>query len=123
MTGKVKSKTSLDAILTFSVALIFVVIRVALDSMSTEDIVEPMDVSINLKNPSNIKNGGRTRLGAFTEDIFTMFLFFFFILQTVGIRCANNISRGDHFMSLYFYLGFQFILEMKWIISTWMHVL
>lgn len=77
MTVKVKSTTSLNVILTFSVALIFVVIGVVLDNMSTGDSEEPMDVSINLKNPSNIKNGGRTRLGAFTEDIFHNVYFFY----------------------------------------------
>lgn len=96
---KVKSKTSLNALLTFSIALIFVVIRVVLDNISTGDSVEPMDVSINLKNPSNIKNGGRTRLGPFAADIFTIFLSF--IPQTLAIRGANNISRGEHFMSQY----------------------
>lgn len=49
MTVEIKTKTSLNAILTFSVALIFVVIRVVLDNMSTGGSVEPMDVSIDLK--------------------------------------------------------------------------
>lgn len=98
----VKSKTSLNAILSFSVALIFVVIRVVSDNMSTGDSVEPMDVSINLKNPFKLKHikmvGGRVSVRSL-QILFTMFLFF--IPQTLAIRGANNISRGEHFMSLY----------------------
>lgn len=93
-----KSITSLNATLTFSIAFIFVVIRVLLDNMSTRGSVEPMDVSIDLKNLSNIKNGGRTRPGSFAADVFHSVSFL--ILQTLANTGANNISKGEHFMSL-----------------------